>query len=481
MPHLKKRLDYWKPLKLPILAKARVIEIFHASKLWYAATFYPIPTHLEKEINQSFINYIAFPKNKHDVSKMEMQKLRKNGGLKLINVKIKSEAPKIQWLIKLITDDNLRIHLKIFNDLVGIQKGNLSGNDVIFADYSFMKNTLKLNDSFYLEALNGISRLDVRKHILDIKKEPLFYNPIFTTAADEDSENTTIKPFAGNSILVKIKTYGDILEAENTITQPKLKAVIAKKKLTIHNIRDSVETNRVVGSNEQKEFRYITQKFIYEELLYKQSRDHPYQTKWFLERNEMGAPNWDRIWENIQNPFFTEETKSTVWDQIHLNFYTTYTYIKWHNNLQPCPLCNKIPEDIFHIILECKFTDKMWTKLEHTLLKIFPKGITTYEKAFGIQPTKKKDRNATILRNWLTFTLRHCIMLEERKAYFKKYTQQDEHKFILKYNYLIKEEAATKELQYKFQGKEEQFENIITVNNAITRRNEEAYVISNIM
>ena len=123
----------------------------------------------------------------------------------------------------------------------------------------------------------------------------------------------------------------------------------------------------------------------------------------------------------------------------------------------------------------------MWTKLEHTLLKIFPKGITTYEKAFGIQPTKKKDRNATILRNWLTFTLRHCIMLEERKAYFKKYTQQDEHKFILKYNYLIKEEAATKKLQYKFQGKEEQFENIITVNNAITRRNEEAYVISNIM
>ena len=70
-----------KPLQLPILAKAPVIEIFHASKLWYATNFYSIPTNMEKEINDAFLDYLTFPKkNKKEVSKIEMEKLRKDGG-----------------------------------------------------------------------------------------------------------------------------------------------------------------------------------------------------------------------------------------------------------------------------------------------------------------------------------------------------------------------------------------------------------------
>ena len=34
IPKVKRRLNFWKPLKLPILSRARVIEIFHASKLF---------------------------------------------------------------------------------------------------------------------------------------------------------------------------------------------------------------------------------------------------------------------------------------------------------------------------------------------------------------------------------------------------------------------------------------------------------------
>ena len=72
-------------------------------------------------------------------------------------------------------------------------------------------------------------------------------------------------------------------------------------------------------------------------------------------------------------------------------------------------------------------------------------------------------------------------MMEERKAYHKKHTQQDEQKFVIKYNHLIKEEAKIKELQYKFQGKEQKFERILTANNAIARKNKEAFIIDNIM
>ena len=117
-PKLIKRLNFWKPLKLPVLAKARVIEIFHASKLWFAANFYTIPEEIINQIDDAFLDYIVFPKKKKDqVSRKKMEKLRCNGGLKLINLKLKSQTPKIQWLIRLVTDDGLKYHKNVFNAL----------------------------------------------------------------------------------------------------------------------------------------------------------------------------------------------------------------------------------------------------------------------------------------------------------------------------------------------------------------------------
>ncbi len=93
VPKVKRRLNYWKPLSLPILAKARVIEIFHASKLWYAGSFYPIPEALLREVDDAFVDYIIFPKRRIEVSRMEMEKERLYGGIKLINTRLKSLTP----------------------------------------------------------------------------------------------------------------------------------------------------------------------------------------------------------------------------------------------------------------------------------------------------------------------------------------------------------------------------------------------------
>ena len=193
-----------------------------------------------------------------------------------------------------------------------------------------------------------------------------------------------------------------------------------RKRQSIHHIRENVESNLIMGHRGGKEttFEAITQKIIYSELTHQQSTDHPSQTKWTLDCEGIRTMIvWDRVWESVHEQFFTEETKSTIWEQLHLNFYTTYSYNKWHNNMLPCPLCRKIPEDIYHIILDCKFTKVMWKRLEKVLFKILPQLPTTYEKAFGLQPVNIKKRNPYILRNWITFTLRHQIMLEERKAY----------------------------------------------------------------
>ena len=477
-------VPFWKPLKLPILAKSRVIEIYLASKLFYAANFYSIPPKIEKEISEAFIDYITFPKKINEVSKIEMEKLRSSGGIKLINIKLKSQTPKIHWLINLISDDNLKIHRNVFNSLIGIQNGHLQGEDIIFTENSYVKKCLKINDPFYMEAFQGISRLNTWKHVTDIKNEHLFYNPIFTTTIDdEEIHDRTLKPFQGNRTLAVIKTYGDLLAAENAINQPKLKAVIKKKEESIQHIRENVESNLIIGTNgKEHAFDTITQKIIYSELIQEQSIDHIYQTKWILERNQLGSIDWDQIWESIHKQFFTEDVKSTIWQLIHLNFYTTYNYNKWHNVLQPCPLCNKIPEDIFHIILDCKFTKIMWKRIEKTLVKIIPKPPTTYEKAFGIQAVNDKEKQPSILRNWITFSLRHYIMLEERKAYhINNYTSLNVQNFFLKFNHNTQEELKAKKLQYDFQDLSKKIEKIVTVNNAIAIISDGDYIWKDIM
>ena len=67
VPKMKKRLHFWKPLALPLLAKARIIELYHAFKLVYASNFYPIPPHIQQEVNNALIDYINFPKKKETV------------------------------------------------------------------------------------------------------------------------------------------------------------------------------------------------------------------------------------------------------------------------------------------------------------------------------------------------------------------------------------------------------------------------------
>ena len=492
VPKLKKRLHFWKPLELPLLSKARVIEIFHASKFFYASSFYPIPPQVEKDISEAFIDYINFPKKveKPLVSKMEMEKLRVDGGLKLINISLKSLTPKVHWLIRLITDETLKVHLHLFNSLIGIQKGQLRGQDIIFAENSYVTRTLNTKNSFYKEALDGITKMNICKHYSNINDENVFFNPIFTTTVENEVHEYTIKPFEGNGVLSKIRTYGELLAAENTIQNRRQKAAVRKKINLIHNIRPSEDLNGIYATKGGKKYtfkpsyKHTTQNFIYAELIQLQSGDHEYQVKWVrVGEGELPACiNWDKVWEAIHVLFHTEEVKSTIWEQIHLHFYTTYNYNVWKKEMKPCPLCNKIPDDIYHIIKECKFTKTVWKRIEKVLLKITPIPVTDSEKALGLQPRRKKETNATILRNWVTFFLRHQIMLEERKAFkIADYHLQSMEKFFKKFNFKAHEELKIKKLQYDHRKLPEKFLNIATINNAIATVNDGEFACLDIM
>ena len=75
-------------------------------------------------------------------------------------------------------------------------------------------------------------------------------------------------------------------------------------------------------------FQKVTQKMLYEQLLKLHYRDHHSSAKWV---EKLHTPvEWEKVWKSVHNPLPMEETASFLWEQIHLNMYTTHSYNKWH-------------------------------------------------------------------------------------------------------------------------------------------------------
>ena len=108
---------------------------------------------------------------------------------------------------------------------------------------------------------------------------------------------------------------------------------------------------------------------------------------------------WEEAWESLHNTLVSNETRTAIWEQLHLNFYTQYSYNKWHKASDLCPLCDKLPESIFHIILHCDFVNTIWSHLQATLSHLHTKTLDDTEKALGIVHIKKTP--GMIMRNWL--------------------------------------------------------------------------------
>ena len=179
IPKIKNSLNFWKPFKLCTLSKARVIEIFHASRLWYAARFYRIPPPQVEILQRAFLDYINFPHKQTTVSQTEMQKLKIDGGIKLVSIQVKSEASKIKWLISLCTNPELSLHKALMERLLGVQRGGLSGIDLFFTTKSYATRILKIEPGFYREAIAAMTTLECRKKLNDRYQEKVFYNKMF--------------------------------------------------------------------------------------------------------------------------------------------------------------------------------------------------------------------------------------------------------------------------------------------------------------
>ena len=92
-----------------------------------------------------------------------------NGGCKLVNIQIKSETSKAKWLMEIATKPEFKVNLDIFSSLIGTQKRNNSGKDLIFMLKSPSK-VFQIESPFYKEALKWLGDGIVNNYTKNLKK-----------------------------------------------------------------------------------------------------------------------------------------------------------------------------------------------------------------------------------------------------------------------------------------------------------------------
>ena len=102
----------------------------------------------------------------------------------------------------------------------------------------------------------------------------------------------------------------------------------------------------------------------------------------------------------------------------------------------------------------------IWTELETILQNVHPAYVDNYERVFGMVGNTPN----IILRNWLRFLLRHCIVQQENIAYHNKRGKLNVIDIKLAYNKMVKREVWLKYNIFKNLGQLDKFQSIFAIN-----------------
>ena len=464
LPKCYQTLNFWKQFPLSQIGKSRVLEIFITSRLAYASKFHTIPLDMMENLQKHMVKYVNSHSKGHAfISQKEMWKPTRLGGIKLMNVEAKCEAFKIQWLIKLLMSPDLSQNLATFHHLVGDQNGFKPEHKFFIPSDTIKKNRVTFKSTFYKTSLIALSKLDFKKAFpTQFQDEHIYFNPMIYKVRND--KKVLYEPNQG-LLRDNIFTYGDLLKNHMEKVRGRRYNRSASEILDNCQIpHHKFQQHTLITSDDQELWLpAITHKLLYEDLISKKSGfGHGSVNHWSLKMPEL--IDWDLIWTTVHNKLATNNTKTAIWQILHLNYNSMFFKNNWYKTLHKCPMCNHAPLNKFHVIFDCRYVNALWAALVPILRRIYNTPLTNYEIAFGMT-TPKND--AVMLRNWITYTFRALIMKEEGICNYKTKTFPDINTFKSRFNAQIKQEIIIKKEQHMFSNTLYKYARIITQGNAI--------------
>ena len=401
---LKKQFLFWKPRRLSLLGRAKVVNIFILSRLWYRTEIFPIPSHVLKELEKLLIDFIWCGK-KHEVNKEQLYAPLEKGGIALVNINNKILAQRLVWLAKLCSMPQDSFTKVIAEEQIGAFEAGYTGLDLIKTNHKLLK--VKIEDTFYGEVFEIRKRFEITfapKNEEEINKELLFYNPRIL-----DTEG---KPYLPDEALKRIGIF--------RVKDLRFKKGKHFNKKVFHRIKEIKSTLNITPTNQpagnESSFTIkLNEKWIpFEQLkvrdVYRTNHTQykykeNYKEKWKIILND---PNiqWDKIWQSISTATISMETKSVIFSQIHLGFYSDYIFSKQNKSDQTtCKLCGDCAYKQSHWIISCKVIFDVLKYFRPIYRKFVDAEVDENELVFGLI----ESNTGNALRNLIIFNIRLAI------------------------------------------------------------------------
>ena len=117
----------------------------------------------------------------------------------------------------------------------------------------------------------------------------------------------------------------------------KMASLVNNLALDIGTMEHSVikEDTVFLGNTKIVKMSQITQKDLYEDAILSKTGGHFHQEKWVTKLQIVIL--WEEVWNSVHNFLVSNAIRTAIWEQLHLNFYTQYTYNRWHSASDSCP------------------------------------------------------------------------------------------------------------------------------------------------
>jgi hypothetical protein len=403
---IKNKLSYWNTKYISLKGKARTLNIFILSKLWYCLECMDIPSDILDEINRMIKAY--FWKDLHQRELKVLCYPYEKGGLNLESITIKMKTFRIKWLTEMIGTEKVCIARWLVDKLIGT-RNRISGLKVL----NYQTNINEIKNEFYKNAIKIWYSIGVQftpKNITTIKNDYIYENILL-----KDDDGRVYKP-PGYYRNRDFPQYVPLLFKDLPVTFPLtrmsnlLRTYIPKINKSFRNIKFSNNNQDyyyISGkNNEEINFKDSNFKTIYKGIQNKEidSRQiwvNKWKNDFQIEENE-----WEDIWMNVHDILNNYQVQSSMWELFHRNYMCAYFAKLVFNKSGNCKLCGKLEQKRTHILLNCEVSKSVIKKFEPILLVLHREDLSIKETIFGMLSNNQINKR---LYNYIIYSIRHVI------------------------------------------------------------------------
>ena len=379
---IEKLTESWKTRKLTLLGKVTVINSILVSKLVYNFTILEVKDEIISRLNKIIFNFLWNKKDR--IKRKTIIRKIENGGLGLVDIKLKIEALKASWAQRILTCNNSWALLpKKY-----ISETSLPTEIFIQTNFGSLPKNIAF-PPFYktvFEAYNKCKTMNKEINGSDILKEPIWLNKRFLTKGNVLYYKHWIKK---GFILVKdfFHRNGSMID-ENEIIQKlgentnnwmieylSIKTIILgiiKQNRDIPQMAKygtKKKNQRFFMNNEYHNYyEIIKPKVFYQALVSKESIKNKNECFWKRTFN-INIIDWKQVYK--QKIKHVPYVKLAEFNYKILNDILPCGKIvyHWNRNISKyCGKCNVI-QDSKHMLFDCKLFKPIWDKIR-TILKL---------------------------------------------------------------------------------------------------------------